>query len=145
MPSENQPMRGAHDLLLVASVALGMIGLGAVATGVLDPAEPPRPERATTGDMASPWRTSGGSDGRQELFWSQPASESAQDARSRSADRPLSRPSNDGPEERLAPVEPAARRTYLLGSAAVAHRRVWVHEYVATPPASELTAGSWQP
>ncbi|MBA2598942.1 MAG: hypothetical protein M3Q50_02885 [Chloroflexota bacterium] len=149
MPGQQQSLRIAHDLLLVVAVALGTIGLGVIAAGVLHLDESPRPDPSLAGHIITAiLPTSGGTAWPATRSSPEPENQTAQNAPPPIANPELSRPRGDDPTEPLAPIEPAARRTYLLGSSAVAHRGVWVHEYVATPPASELTAlaaGSWQP
>lgn len=151
MPGKDPSGSPIHDWLFVAAVALGAIGLGATAAA-LDPFAQPRPQLpAVAAVVTSPSQTSGGSNVSSHRSEATPACPYAPQTCTVRETPERSRPGSDDSETRQTHqthFEPAARRTYLLGSAAVAHRRVWVYEYVATPPAPELqavSAASWQP
>ena len=142
MPDTTPRLRGAHDLFLVCGVALVMIGLGAVAAGLVNH-EMARPAILTTAPGAS--ESIGGAT-HPEFDWRAcTCGWRGVVPRTPAARIPGQDVATSGTQ---LPGEPAARRTYLLGSSAVAHGNVWVHDYVATPPAAELQAlasGSWQP
>lgn len=145
MPAQPAALQGAHDLLLVFGCAVFVVGLIAVSHGGF-PIEQ-RAERISGLGFAStssefPWR------GR-------PGDRSVSDcggpdvdpcARSSPADYPRrpahaeTRRRRDAPADRLTSLEFIVQREYLLGSAAVAHRRSLVRSHPATPVAAEIAA-----